>query len=122
MEQLNEKTIITIGRQFGSGGRVIGQMLAERLSMSFYDRKIMTRAAQESGIKDEFFEKMDERPSSSIFSSLSGLFSIGSTILPSNDYLSGESLFKMQSETIRRAAAEGNCVFVGRCAYYILRD
>ena len=119
---IKSDTIVTIGRQFGSGGRVVGHRLAERLGINYYDRKILTRAASESGIRGEFFEKMDEKPSQSIFMSFAGMFSAGTTILPGNDYLSGESLFKMQSDAIRSAASEGGCVFVGRCADYVLRD
>ena len=63
---IKSDTIVTIGRQFGSGGRLVGHKLAERLGINYYDRKILTRAASESGIRGEFFEKMDEKTSQSI--------------------------------------------------------
>lgn len=108
--------IITIGRQVGSGGRLVGKVLADRLGLPFYDREILRLAAKESGIKDEFFEKSDEK--NSFITKLLNRFS-GSTY-PDN-CLSAESLFKLQSDTIRKYAAAGG-VFVGRCSDYILRD
>ncbi|MBE6341080.1 MAG: cytidylate kinase-like family protein [Bacteroidales bacterium] len=110
--------IITVGRQVGSGGRIVGQKLAERLNLKFYDREILQRAARESGIGDEFFEHTDEN--NSWFARLKSYLNI--TAAPHDNYLSAESLFKFQSDTIRHAADEGGCVFVGRCADYILRD
>ena len=87
----DRKVIITIGRQFGSGGRVIGHKLAERLGIAYYDKELITLASKESGICGEFFEKADE-------------------------------MFQIQSDVIRKVAAEKSCILVGRCADYILRD
>ena len=112
--------IFTIGRQVGSGGRIIGRLIAEKLNLAFYDRELLKRAARESGIKDEFFERSDER--SSLWSRFTGFF-MADPLLPADNCLSASSLFQFQSDTIRRAATEGNgAVFVGRCADYILRD
>lgn len=111
--------IITIGRQVGSGGRLIGKLMAEKLGYAFYDREILARAAKESGIKDEFFERTDEV--NSIFSRLTNYFTLD-PFSPHTNYLSPESLFKFQSDAIRMAAGEGPAIFVGRCSDYILRD
>lgn len=103
-----KKVIVTIGRQVGSGGRIVGQKLAERLGVPFYDKGILERAARESGIKGEFFERIDEN-----FSPFRQI--IGSA-------MSDVSMFQVQSEAIMRAAEEGSAVFVGRCSDYILRE
>ncbi|MDR1556007.1 MAG: cytidylate kinase-like family protein [Tannerellaceae bacterium] len=116
------KIILTIGRQFGSGGRIIGKKLAEALGISFYDKELIALAAKESGLCTEVFEKADERASAA----LSHAFSIGMSYMgvytPYADILSGEGLFKIQSDVIRKLAATESCVIVGRCADYILRD
>jgi hypothetical protein len=112
--------IINIGRQLGSGGRVIGKELADKLNMRFLDRELLNLAAQESGFDLKFFERSDEKKG--FFKFLDNLrTSHFSTDLYDNQ-LSEESLFKIQSDAIRSAAEEGSCVIVGRCADYILRD
>ena len=116
------KTIITIGRQLGSGGRTIGKKLAERLGIAYYDRELINLASKESGICGEFFEKADEKTSGGLLKAFAMGFSMNSAIFQNNDYLSNESLFQIQSDVIRKVAAEGSCVLVGRCAAYILRD
>lgn len=118
----DRKVIITIGRQFGSGGRVIGHKLAERLDIAYYDKELITLASKESGICGEFFEKADEKASNSLLKAFTMGFSLNSTIFQNNDYLSNESLFQIQSDVIRKVAAEKSCILVGRCADYILRD
>ena len=118
----DRKVIITIGRQFGSGGRVIGHKLAERLGIAYYDKELITLASKESGICGEFFEKADEKASNSLLKAFTMGFSVNSTIFQNNDYLSNESLFQIQSDVIRKVAAEKSCILVGRCADYILRD
>lgn len=112
--------IITIGRQVGSGGRLIGKMLAERLGLAFYDHEILSRAARESGIRDEFFEHHDEK--GSLLSRLTNYFTMSMAAESNSSFLTSENLFKVQSDAIRKAAEEGGCVFVGRCSDYILRD
>ena len=116
------ETIITISRQYGSGGRFIGRKLAEALDIPFYDKELITMSAEESGMSREIFEKVDEKASSSLLYTLSmnayllhGM--AGVPDLPLND-----KVFLIQSEVIRKAAANGPCVIVGRCADYVLRE
>lgn len=117
-----KRIIITIGRQFGSGGRIIGKKLAERLGIAYYDKELIQIASQESGICGEFFEKADEKNSGSLFKALSMGFSMSNHLYQNQAYLSNESLFQIQSDAIRKVAEEASCVLVGRCADYILRD
>ena len=119
---MEKKIIITIGRQFGSGGRTIGRMLAEKLGIAYYDKELINLASKESGICGEFFEKADEKTSGSLLKALAMGFSMNNAIFQSNDYLSNESLFQIQSDVIRKGAAEQSCILVGRCADYILRE
>jgi cytidylate kinase len=119
---MNKDYVITIGRQLGSGGRIIGEKLAAQLGISFYDKELIQIAAQESGLGKEYFEKADEKKSYSIFG---GLFGLRGTIAEepfSTYYLNNETLFKIQSDVIRRLAEKGSCLFVGRCADYVLAD
>ena len=115
------KIIINVGRQLGSGGHDIGRMLALDFGAKYYDRELLNLAAKESGFSEKFFEENDERKGF-----LKGLLNVqtshfsGSRLYKSN--FSQESLFQFQSDAIRKAAAEGSCVFVGRCADYVLRD
>ena len=119
---MKKKIIITIGRQFGSGGRIVGKKLAEELGISYFDKELINLASKESGICGEFFEKADEKNSGSILKALAMGFSMNNTIFQNNDYLSNESLFQIQSDVIRKVAAEQSCILVGRCADYILRE
>lgn len=116
------KLIVTIGRQFGSGGRDIGKKLAETLGIAFYDKELLAIAAQESGLCTEVFEKADEQANKGF----SHVFPMGFTnmgvFMPYSDVLSNEKLFELQSEAIRKLAEKESCVLVGRCADYILRD
>lgn len=119
---MEKKIVITIGRQFGSGGRTIGKKLAEQLGIAYYDKELINLASKESGICGEFFEKADERNSGSLLKALAMGFSMNNAIFQTNDYLSNESLFQIQSDVIRKLADERSCVLVGRCADYILRE
>jgi cytidylate kinase len=114
--------IITIGRQFGSGGREIGQKMASRLGISFFDKELIRIASRESGLREEFFEKVDEKKHFSLFPGLFGMRSNVADELSSNYYLSNEALFRIQSDVMRKLADEGSCLFVGRCADYVLKD
>ena len=113
--------IINVGRQVGAGGLEIGRMLAQDFDAKFYDRELLNLAAKESGFSEKFFKQNDEKKGF-----IRGLFNVqsphlsGSSMYGSN--FSQESLFQFQSDAIRKAAAEGSCVFLGRCADYILRD
>jgi len=121
MENKNKNISICIGRQLGSGGRDIAHMLAEDFGASFYDRELMNLAARESGFSEKFFEQNDEQRN--LFRSLFHLHAphVADSNLYANNF-SQESLFQFQSDAIIKAAAEGSCVFVGRCADYVLRE
>ena len=114
--------IINVGRQLGSGGHDIGRMLAQEFGATYYDKELLNLAAQESGFSKEFFERNDERKGF-LRSFLHLPYAIGSssTNFYQNNF-SQEGLFKFQSDAIRKAAQEGSCVFLGRCADYVLRD
>ena len=110
--------IINVGRQLGSGGHDIGRMLALDFQAKYYDRELLNLAAKESGLSEKIFEQNDERKGF-----FRGLLNIGTPHV--NGFkpdLSQESLFQFQSDAIRKAAKQGSCVFVGRCADYVLRD
>jgi len=119
---MDELFIITIGRQLGSGGRLIGEKLATRLGISFYDKELILIASQESGLGKEFFEQVDEKTSYSLIGGIFGAIGPLGDGNYSSNYLSGETLFKIQSDVIRELAAKQSAVFVGRCADYILKD
>ncbi len=113
--------IINVGRQIGSGGLIIARKLAQDLDCKFYDKELLNLAAQESGFHESFFKESDEE--TGFFKSFFHLnipFTAGGN--PENNKLSSESLFHFQSEAIRNAASDHSCVFVGRCADYVLRD
>lgn len=113
--------IICVGRQLGSGGHDIARMLAMDFNAQYYDRELLNLAAKESGFSEKFFEQNDEKKGF-----LRSLLNVQATHLSgANLYKSNfsqESLFQFQSDAIRKAAEEGNSVFVGRCADYVLRD
>lgn len=113
---------ITIGRQLGSGGRAIGEKLAARLGIAFYDKELIYLASQKSGIGKEFFEKIDEKETHSLFPSFFGVRTPLIDDQYSSYYLSNETLFKIQSDVIRGLAEQQSCIFVGRCADYVLKD
>lgn len=107
--------IITITRQYGSGGREIGQKLAERLGIEFYDNKLLDIAAGDSGIHKNHFEQNDERRTNSFLYLLSTTYGQGG--VPFDD-----TLFFAQLNAIQKIASEQSCVIIGRCADYALRD
>lgn len=114
--------IITIGRQFGSGGREIGEKLAKKLNVPFYDKDLLKRAAKESGLCEEIFENFDEKPTSSfLYSLVMDPYSLGYTNngfeMPLN-----HKVFLAAFDAIKKIADEGPCVIVGRCADYALQD
>ncbi|MCI7310696.1 MAG: cytidylate kinase-like family protein [Prevotella sp.] len=117
----NKKLIITIGREQGSGGRKIANLLAEHFTCEVYDKEILNLAAQESGFSPRFFEQNDEKKK--FFKSLFHLHIpyVSDGNFYNNDF-SQENLFLFQSDAIRKAASKNNCIFVGRCADYVLRD
>ncbi len=116
-------TVITLGRQLGSNGRVVGKALAEKLGYKFYDKDLIARVAKESGLSENLFSEMDENPTSSLLYSLvMGVQSSKGLYYHYNDMLNGDNLFRMQADLIKKIAQEGPCIIVGRCADYILRE
>lgn len=116
-----EPFAINIGRSLGSGGRAIGHILAEELDIAYYDREILRLAAKESGFCPEVFEKSDEK--NRFLQTLGNIIPfVGGNNTYYRNELSNEHLFQLQSEAIRKAAAAGPCIFIGRCADYVLRD
>ena len=99
--------VITISREYGSGGRAIGERLAKELGVPFYDKELIFMAAKESGLSEEYIKKTEQMKSTSF---LYGLY-LSAQQLPMND-----QIFLVQSKIIRQVAQEGPCVIVGRCA------
>ena len=115
--------VITIGRQFGSGGRKVGRLLAEKLDIPYYDKELLAEAAKDSGICQEIFENHDEKPTRSLlFSLVTGVQMHGDPGSMYMDMPLNHKIFLAQFDAIRRIASEGPCVIVGRCADYVLRD
>ena len=118
-----DKIIINVGRQVCAGGLEIGKLLADEFQAKYYDRELLNMAAKESGFSEEFFKQSDERKGffrSFLHLPFGNSWGGGSSFYQNN--FSQESLFKFQSDAIIKAAQEGSCVFVGRCADYVLRD
>jgi len=114
---MEKKIIITIGRQFGSGGKGVADALGRKLGIPVYDSELIAKAAQDSGFSADLFVQSDEKRR---FFSLSSIFA--GNYSDTDNYMSDKGLFKMQSETIRRIAEQGSAIIVGRCSDYILRD
>ena len=115
--------VITIGRQYGSGGREIGQKVAEYYGIPFYDNELITRAAKESGFAEENFAKAEDRATNSLLYSLAmGINVYGNQDFGFNGLSLDDRIFLAQSDVIRKVADEGPCVIVGRCADYVLKD
>ena len=116
---MNEQhKIINIGRQFGSGGKLVAQRISESLGIPVYDNELISKAADESGFSKELFERSDEKRSIFNISSFFGNGRFGEA----RNYVGDNELFKIQSEVIRNIATKGPAIFVGRCSNYILRD
>lgn len=117
------QAVITIGRQFGSGGRQVGKLLAEKLGVPFYDKELITMAAKDSGIGEEIMEEHDEKPVRALlFSMMAGMQMRGDAGGFYMDMPLGHKIFLAQFDAIRTIAHRGPCVIVGRCADYVLRD
>jgi cytidylate kinase len=117
-----ENYVITIGRQYGSGGHEIGERLAKQLGLAFYDKELIYLAAKKSGLKEEIFSKADEKKHFSLLGGWSGLRSTAVDDFYSTAFLSDETLFQIQSDVIRELAEQPSCLFVGRCADYVLKE
>ena len=119
---MDERTVITIGREFGSGGHEIGMKLAEKLGIKCYDKELLELAAKESGLCEELFASQDEKPTNSfLYSLVMDTYSLGYT----NSYVDmpiNHKVFLAQFDAIKKLAERESCVIVGRCSDYILRD
>ncbi len=117
------KKVITISRQYGSGGREIGEKLAKELGVPFYDNEIISRAAKESGFAEVAFEHAEEKATNSLLYSIAmGMNAYGSQDFGFSSLSLDDKIFLAQSNIIRKVAKEGPCVIVGRCADYVLKD
>ncbi|MCR5254381.1 MAG: cytidylate kinase-like family protein [Acetatifactor sp.] len=116
-------TIITIGRQFGSEGREIGEKVAARFGVKCYDKELITRAAKESGFCEEMILNHDERPTNSfLYNLVLDTYSFGYNTSSFVDMPISHKVFLAQFDAIKKIASEGPCVIVGRCADYALAD
>ncbi len=114
--------IISLGRQFGAGGRSVGKMLSEKLGIGYYDKELITEVAREYGFSPEVFDQTDEKSTVVSGNVLQWMSSLVTGGFHSHNYLSQDSLFEMQSNVIRKLASEKSCVILGRCCDYVLRD
>ena len=114
---------ITISRQYGSGGKTIGQMLAENLGVNCYNREILRMASDDSGIKEELFNQADEKlRNNPLFGNSTRIYK-GGLIQPDHGgFVSADNLFNYQAKVIRELAEEESCIIIGRCADYVLKD
>ena len=116
-------TIVTIGRQFGSQGREIGEKIAEYFKIPCYDKELLSRAAKESGFCEEMIENHDERPTNSfLYNLVMDTYSFGYNASSFIDMPISHKVFLAQFDTIKKIADEGPCVIVGRCADYALSE
>ena len=116
------KTVITIGRQYGSGGREIGKRVAEKLGIPYFDKELLARVAKESGYCEEMIKNHDERPTNSfLYNVVMDTYSFGyNTAFV--DMPMSQKVFLAQFDTVKKIAGEGACVIVGRCADYALSE
>ena len=117
------KTIITIGRQYGSAGHQIGKALADELGIPYYDKELLERAAKDSGMCEELFENHDEKPTNSfLYSLVMDTYSFGYAASSLADMPLNQKVFLAQFDAIKKIADEGPCILVGRCADYALES
>lgn len=118
---MSTKTVITISREYGSGGRDIGRLIAEKLKIPCYDEEITKMAAEESGLSREILKENDETASGGMLGSfMAGSYFFAAPVIGQPPI--SDRLFLLESEIIHRLAQQGPCVLVGRCANYILKD
>ena len=121
MERKN--VVITIARQYGSGGKTVGEMLAKDLGIHYYDKELMKLASDDSGINEALFVKADEKVKSSLLFRVAKKVYQGELIPPeSDDFTSNDNLFNYQAKIIKELAKQESCVIIGRCADFVLRD
>lgn len=119
-----DNIVVTIARQYGSGGKTIGQMFAEKNGMPWYDMDLAKMASEESGIKEELFREADERlKNSPLLRLTTDIYEDGDLIPPgSKDFVSARNLFNYKAKIIKRLAETENCVIIGRAADFVLRN
>ncbi len=119
-----ENFVITIARTYGSGGKTMGKMLAKELGISYYDRELLRKASDESGINESLFGEVDEKvKKKSLFHYFKKKTTDIHTLPPESDaFVSNENLFNLQAKIIKEIAAKESCVIIGRCADYLLAD
>ncbi len=113
------KRIITIGRQFGSGGRELGRRLAEELNIEYYDREILGKIAEDTSLAEEYIQNVLERQPHNLLP-----ITVGRSFAYVENYAfkQAQSVYQSQSRILRELAEKTDCVIIGRCADYILRD
>ena len=115
--------VITIARQYGSGGRTVGKMLAKKLGISCYGSNLLKMASEESGISEQLFMQLDEKLKNSPFLRMSTDIYTGDLIPPeSSEFVSAKNLFNYQAKVIKQLAATESCVIIGRAADFILKE
>ena len=120
---MEEKYIISIGRQLGSGGREIANRLAEQLNIPVYDKKLLEVTAKETGLDATIFESADEKESNPFMRGIFALKGVMSSYpIGMGSCMDGDRLFELQSEVMRNIVAKESCIIIGRCAEYVLRD
>ena len=118
-----DKYVITIGREYGSAGRQIGMQLADEFGIKCYDKELLARAAQDSGMAEELFHNHDEKPTNSfLYSLVMDTYSMGYSTSSFVDIPLNQKVFMAQYDSIKKLAQEENCIIVGRCADYALKD
>ena len=118
-----DNVVITIARQYGSGGKTVGEMLAKEMGIPFYNDNLLKMASEESGISEQLFRQLDEKLKSSLFNRVSLDIYTGELIPPeSSDFVSEKNLFNYQAEIIKRLAKTQSCMIIGRAADFILKD
>lgn len=118
---MDKKLIITINREYGSGGKLIGKALSKRLGIPYYDEDILKISSEKSAIGEQFFRMNDEKPGGNIIKKIiGGLKNSLDTPVNSANLVSPDNLFKFQSEVIKKLAQEESCIFIGRCSNFVL--
>lgn len=119
---MKKNVVITIARQYGSGGKTIGEMLSNELGMHYYDKELVKLASEESGINETLFVKADEMVHPPLFRSNQNIYQ-GELIPPeSNDFTSTDNLFNYQAKAIKDLAEKESCIIIGRCSDFILHE
>lgn len=119
------KTVITIARSYGSGGKTLGKLLADKMGINCYDREIIRMASDTSGINEELFGRVDEKlKKSPLFGIVRSNPYKGDGVIPpeSSNFVSDDNLFNYQAQVIKELAEKESCIIIGRCADYVLKD